>query len=70
MVDNFLHRINPSAQRSTHQNPQGMTENHQENIGLGHPWVFGKYCNYIISLLPNVKLLVTSYDSCKGNFWK
>jgi hypothetical protein len=43
VVDNILHIINPSAQRNTHQNPQGMTENHQENIELGHPWVLGKH---------------------------
>jgi hypothetical protein len=43
MVDNILHGMNPSAQRNTHQNPQGKTKNHQENIGLGQPWVFGKY---------------------------
>jgi hypothetical protein len=43
MVDNILHRINPSAQRNTYQNIQGMTENHQGNIELGHPWVLGKH---------------------------
>jgi hypothetical protein len=43
MVDNCFHRINMNAQRITHQNPQGMTKNHQENIGLGYPWVFAKY---------------------------
>jgi hypothetical protein len=43
VVDNLLHRINPSAKRNTHQNPQGMIENHQENLELGHPWVLVKY---------------------------
>jgi hypothetical protein len=38
VVDNLLHKINPSAQRSTHQNLQGITKNHQEKIELGHPW--------------------------------
>jgi hypothetical protein len=68
MVDNLLHRINPSAQRNTHQNLQGMTENHQEKIELGHPWVF-----VTISYHPCFQMsesLVTSYDSCKGNIWK
>jgi hypothetical protein len=41
VVDNLLHGINPSAQRNTHQNPQGKTENHEENIELGHPQVLG-----------------------------
>jgi hypothetical protein len=41
MVDNLLHGINTSAKKITHQNPQGMTENHQENIAPGHPWVSG-----------------------------
>jgi hypothetical protein len=43
VVDNHLHRINPSARRSTHQNPQGKTENRQENMVLGQPWVFGEH---------------------------
>ena len=43
VVDNLLFGMNPSAQRSTHQNPQGKTENHRENMVLGHPWVFEKY---------------------------
>jgi len=43
VVDNILHRINPSAQRNTHQNPQGMTKIHQENIVLGHSWALGKH---------------------------
>jgi hypothetical protein len=42
VVDNILHRINPNSQRNTYQNFQGMIENHQENIALGHPWVLGK----------------------------
>jgi hypothetical protein len=41
-IDNLLHRINPSDQRNTHQNRQGMTENYQENNALGCPWVLGK----------------------------
>jgi hypothetical protein len=49
-VDNILHRINPIAERNTHQNPQGMTENHHENIALGHPWVlFENFCNCVIT---------------------
>jgi len=40
VVDN--HKINPNAQRSNHQSTQGMTENHQENKVLGHPWVCGE----------------------------
>jgi hypothetical protein len=43
VVDNPLHGMNPSSQRITHQNPQGMTKNYQKNMGLGQPWVFGKY---------------------------
>jgi hypothetical protein len=43
VVDNLLHGINPSDQRNNHQNPQGMTKTHQENMGLGQPWVFGEY---------------------------
>jgi hypothetical protein len=42
VVDNFLHRINLSVQRKTHQNPEGMTGNHDENIAPGHPSVFEK----------------------------
>jgi hypothetical protein len=38
VVDILLHRINPIGQMNTHQNIQGMTENHQEKIELGHPW--------------------------------
>jgi hypothetical protein len=52
VVDNHLHGKNPSAQRSTHQNPQGKTENHQENMVLGHPWVFGKYQKLCFLLVP------------------
>ena len=40
IVDSHLHRVNLSAQRSTHQRPQGKTKNHQENTILGQPWVF------------------------------
>jgi hypothetical protein len=43
VVDNLLHGINSSAHRSIHQKPQGMTKKYQENMGLGQPWVFGKY---------------------------
>jgi hypothetical protein len=43
MVENFLHKIYPSAQNNTHQNPQGMTRNNHEDIALSHPWVFAKY---------------------------
>jgi hypothetical protein len=43
VVCNLLHGKNPNAQRSTHQNPQGQTKNHQENKVLGHPWFFEKY---------------------------
>jgi hypothetical protein len=39
VVDNLIHGINPRAQRNNHQNPQDMTENYQESIALGHPWV-------------------------------
>jgi hypothetical protein len=42
VVDNLLHGINPSAKRNNHQNPQGMTEYHKENIASGHPWVSEK----------------------------
>jgi hypothetical protein len=43
VVDNHLHGKNPISQRSTRQNPQWKTENHQENNVLDHPWVFEKY---------------------------
>jgi hypothetical protein len=43
VVDNHLHGENPSAQRGTHQNPQGKTKNHHEKKVLGHPWVFEEY---------------------------
>jgi hypothetical protein len=43
VVDNHLHGENPSAQRGTHQNPQGKTENHHENKVLDHRWVFEEY---------------------------
>jgi hypothetical protein len=42
VVDSDLHRVNLSARRSTHQRPQGKTENHQANTVLGQPWVFGE----------------------------
>jgi len=43
VVDNHIHGENSSAQRGTHQNPQGNTKKHQENKVLGHPWVFEEY---------------------------
>jgi hypothetical protein len=43
VIDNHLYGENPSAQRGTHQNPQGKTENRHENKVLGHPWVFEEY---------------------------
>jgi hypothetical protein len=43
VVDSHLHRVNLSSRRSTHQRPQGKTENHQENTALGQPWVFGEH---------------------------
>jgi hypothetical protein len=43
VVENHLHGKDLGAQRTTHQIPQGMTENHQENTGLGQPSVFGKH---------------------------
>jgi hypothetical protein len=43
VVENLFHRKTPSAQRNSHQNPQGMNENHHENITLSHPWGFGTY---------------------------
>jgi hypothetical protein len=56
VVDSHLHRINPSARRSNHQNTQGKTENHQENMVLGHLGCLGSIGKYIISLLPLVKI--------------
>jgi hypothetical protein len=43
VADNLLHRMNPSAWRGTHQNTQGKTEKHQENMVLGQPWVFREH---------------------------
>jgi hypothetical protein len=68
VVDNLLHRINPSAQRNTHQNIQGMTENDQEKIELGHPWRY--YVTISFPCFQMSESLVTSYDGCKGNIWK
>ena len=39
-VDSHLHRVNLIARRSTHQRPQGKTENHQANVVLSQPWAF------------------------------
>ena len=37
VVDSHLRRVNPSDRRSSHQRPQGKTENHQANMVLSQP---------------------------------